>query len=409
MREKKEETMTIKTSINWSADAGKRVKQARMAKHWEQGQLCEKARIPGRNVLAAIENGSRPPKAERLEEIAKALGVDADWLVHGDPEPEVIDVQATEIIEAPTTAKPEDVLFPGSTVGERLKYARTQAGLSAALVGGVLGISDVSIRNNEEGRTRIPYSRLEACAREYGCKVENLATVDECKEMRAYEANNAKMLQCVKKAGDAHKANREKAKQEKAKAARKLSKAPKGLIPVEAAKPVTEKTARKAETVERLYVQPVQPQPAKAPVIAAAPTEEHETLTFSTENVGKSFKAYRVGSRLSCEEMASRARLSVERYIRCEEGTERVTPLEFILLCHASRLNPDRMMAEAMTCRWVTFYSDKPVEVYAVLGLCVDHNFEYENHVGSGKVIAYCDPDYFEGLLRNLGIQGLHY
>ena len=186
--------MASKT-IPWNAEAGQRVKQARKNMQWAQGQLCEAARIR-RNMLVAIENGSRAPQQDRLKQIAKALGVNAEWLIYGDKnvnEPDVIDVASSVVEEAPAVT----ALFPGDNVGARLKYARNKAGITLKLIAEAsdIGVSYLSIRNYESGKHRVPFSRLQIFAREYGCEVENLATREEIEALKAYETKYKKTRQ----------------------------------------------------------------------------------------------------------------------------------------------------------------------------------------------------------------------
>lgn len=63
---------------------GRRIKFARKERGLNQGQLCERARIPSTNVVSKFELGLDVPKGERLKLIADALGVSEDYIIKGE-------------------------------------------------------------------------------------------------------------------------------------------------------------------------------------------------------------------------------------------------------------------------------------------------------------------------------------
>ena len=65
---------------------GRRIKFARMTRGLNQGQLCERARIPSTDVVSKFELGLDVPKRERLKLIADALGVSEDYIIKGKGE-----------------------------------------------------------------------------------------------------------------------------------------------------------------------------------------------------------------------------------------------------------------------------------------------------------------------------------
>ena len=69
--------------INFYPALGHRVKNERLAKKWTREQLATKANISDK-FLFDIENGRKGMSARTLYNLAKALGVSADWLMGGD-------------------------------------------------------------------------------------------------------------------------------------------------------------------------------------------------------------------------------------------------------------------------------------------------------------------------------------
>lgn len=63
-------------------DISERVKELRKSRKWTQMDLCKKTGISG-GMIGSIENGSRNPSKSTLSKIAKAFGVDANWLETG--------------------------------------------------------------------------------------------------------------------------------------------------------------------------------------------------------------------------------------------------------------------------------------------------------------------------------------
>ena len=65
---------------------GHRIKFARRARGLNQGQLCERARIPSTKIVSNFELGLDVPKGNRLKLIADALGVSEGYIIDGKKE-----------------------------------------------------------------------------------------------------------------------------------------------------------------------------------------------------------------------------------------------------------------------------------------------------------------------------------
>ena len=65
---------------------GHRIKFARRARGLNQGQLCERARIPSTKIVSNFELGLDVPKGNRLKLIADALGVSEEYIIDGKKE-----------------------------------------------------------------------------------------------------------------------------------------------------------------------------------------------------------------------------------------------------------------------------------------------------------------------------------
>lgn len=64
---------------------GDRIRQAREARAWTQSELAVRLGYEdGRSTIANWEGDNRVPGADKVVELVKELGVDANWLLLGD-------------------------------------------------------------------------------------------------------------------------------------------------------------------------------------------------------------------------------------------------------------------------------------------------------------------------------------
>ncbi|WP_213981290.1 helix-turn-helix transcriptional regulator [Sphingomonas sp. dw_22] len=74
---------------------GARIRQAAAQRNYSPAELARRSNI-AKQTMSAYWNGQRFCGAERLFALAEALGVDARWLVEGEPEGEVDGGEARE-------------------------------------------------------------------------------------------------------------------------------------------------------------------------------------------------------------------------------------------------------------------------------------------------------------------------
>lgn len=89
---------------------GHRIKFARRARGLNQGQLCERARIPSTKIVSNFELGLDVPKGNRLKLIADALGVSEEYIIDGKKEEDAMAMSTKQTrqvkIEAVEPVKP---------------------------------------------------------------------------------------------------------------------------------------------------------------------------------------------------------------------------------------------------------------------------------------------------------------
>lgn len=79
---------------------GHRIKFARRARGLNQGQLCERARIPSTKIVSNFELGLDVPKGNRLKLIADALGVSEEYIIDGKKEEDTMAMSTKQTKQA---------------------------------------------------------------------------------------------------------------------------------------------------------------------------------------------------------------------------------------------------------------------------------------------------------------------
>ena len=100
------------------------------------------------NTVHGIEHSSRVPSVETLERIANVLKVSPCWLAFGE--------------EQPFTAAAE---LRSAAIGERLRAAREQRGLSRHVLGKTAGTTGTTVQSIEDGRTMPGVDTVEQLAK----------------------------------------------------------------------------------------------------------------------------------------------------------------------------------------------------------------------------------------------------
>lgn len=125
------------------ATLGGRIAFARKAQKLTQAELAKLAGI-GQSSIALLESGSTKTPQRGLE-IAQALQVSLEWLLHGEsPIPSTL----SELAPPPT----QDLKL--GSLAARLAFRREQCGLTQAQLAAKSGLSQATIGNLETGRNK---------------------------------------------------------------------------------------------------------------------------------------------------------------------------------------------------------------------------------------------------------------
>ena len=213
-------------------DIGHRIKFARRKRGLNQGQLCDRARIPSIKIVSKFELGLDVPKGERLRLIADALGVTENYIIEGEGEKMAMNTQVKKVepvmpaTEAPVQAKtvvvkeepPADVsakddktnAAPAKTVkakaaktkaakaktkakekalrkkagyvwpnSEKMKELRQQGGLSITEIADFCGLTWQSVKNWETQKNKVSLHDAAKLAGLYGVTVDEIVLLKE--------------------------------------------------------------------------------------------------------------------------------------------------------------------------------------------------------------------------------------
>ena len=210
---------------------GRRIKFARKERGLNQGQLCERARIPSIKVVSKFELGLDVPKGERLKLIADALGVSEDYIIKGEDDMAMnTKDKAVEIVEPVTEVPVQDTAdaakedTPADTPAEeskaetapaktpkakaakskakaakarakedtlrkkagyawpnadRMKMLRQQGGLSITEIADFCGVTWQSVKNWEDQKYRVSLHDAAKLAGLYGVNIEEIVLLKE--------------------------------------------------------------------------------------------------------------------------------------------------------------------------------------------------------------------------------------
>lgn len=360
-------------NINWSRECGMRVKEKRMERGLSQGQLCASARIRIKH-LAGYENGSSSPKLNTLNAVCRALGTDVNYILRGEVVEQVAKPTAKPELKDQNTAAPA---FPGNTVGERLRSARKSFGMTAREIAeiGDLGVGQYTLFDYEKGKILISEEKLRKLAELYSCRLQDLATDKELEEIRAHDRNPV-----VAKAR----------MRTKAAAATKTSKSH--------AKPEIKTTnAVSASTVQ------TEPEPDVKTAVTQGPqlTENAANLAFLVKTERR-----KLGVTVKC--LANALGMTQEEYMEFEAGRREISFSQLFPLGKALMLNPMNMVRYVSSEEWIMFRSDRsPKELYAALGVCLEHHIEYVNEIAEkGELQMFGNKEHIKKLFENLNIDG---
>ena len=382
----------VKTNINWNEECGKRLKEARLKRGLSQGQICENARIPAIRVLSQFESGANSPKMDRLQAICRAIGVDVEYILNG--------VKKDEVSRHVEEHKKESLLFPGSSVGERLTYIRKKNGLSRSFLSEFVGISSTMLCRYETGKNQLSELRLGDFAALYSCKVGNLVSDEELAEIRRYDRDPG-VIQ-ARRAQEIYKEQREAVKAKKEKQAAKAA----------------ARKQEKAEKVEKSDLSskgkdndpghdelPVKPAAEPAAEPKNELPESSKPLCGNALEVAFICRTERAAKGIDAKDMAEKAGIPYDRYCAFEAGRQDICLTELFSLCRVLMISPTGLIKRAYTEDWHTFLAENPKELCAAIGACVGNQLEY-SWCGEETFHVYGKRDVIEKIFQNLHIAG---
>lgn len=416
----------IKTNIQWDSQTGKVLKDLRISQSVPQAPLYERLRIPGMpgtQAVSHIEPGM-PLKEERMKDISKELGTNADYfaritqelstfgngakthedadkqeayMANSDTEKmmdaEVVSVQAENqslANENDTDTEADGTVMEngmniaeitGNTLGERLRSARTRLGFTLELVVSAsdVGISKFMLGRYERDERVISEEALTKLAALYDCKVEDLATEEDIQRIRThYENPRVKIGQ---------------------NAARKRKSGGRA-----AAKKAREKSRRIKASKKQAEKETVLKQDTEAEAIA--PAEKTAYVAQEVNALAGVVKNARVTMGKDAVHVAEAAGMPQKEYLLFEGGRADISMSQFLSLCKELRIVPADIVKETFRNAWCVFTAEKTKDFYAVVGMCAERGIEFEPNSELRTVKMYADRERMEEIFSNLEIRG---
>lgn len=436
------------TSIPWSAACGQRLKKKRMECGLSQGQLCQEARIPGIRILSQFECGANSPKQDRFEAICKALGITASEILDGtgaetvetDVISEVPDSKQEESAAPESTNPVQDgfELFPGNSVGERLRFARERNNLSRTFVAEFISVSGAMVGRYEGGLNMISEKGLRTFAELYSCSVENLATEEELAAIRQHDADPVVIRNRGNQSGQKKSTKKDRKKKPVKTQKKKIQKSTKtqkdpsavgtsdssvqttslktdiGLAEASASEsgskpePVADfgnVTIVIPESVENTGSLFNVVEPAKDPLFPDG-EPEIEKINGNALELMLLIRKKRQEKGLSESVIASAAGMTTEEYCEYEKAKRDITISQFSLIAKALMIAPFALIRDSFRKEWITFWGEGPKETCAAVGACVVNALPYRYKDGDGFVHIYGDSENLKLIFRNLHISG---
>lgn len=436
----------VKTNIPWDASCGKRLKQRRMACGLSQGQLCQEARIPGIRILAQFECGSNSPKQDRFEAICRALGVEASEILNP---PQEITVEAVEAVdseqddpgavsESTDAAQTAPVLFPGNSVGERLRFIREKNNLSRSFVAEFISVSGAMVGRYENGLNMISEKGLKTFAELYSCDVMELVTPNELEAIRQHDADPVVIRNRGNQSGQKKSTKKDRKKKPVKTQKKKIQKSTKtqkdpsaagtsdssvqttslktdiGLAEASASESGSKPepaadfgnvTIVIPESVENTGSLFNVVEPAKDPLFPDG-EPEIEKINGNALELMLLIRKKRQEKGLSESVIASAAGMTTEEYCEYEKAKRDITISQFSLIAKALMIAPFALIRDSFRKEWITFWGEGPKETCAAVGACVVNAFPYRYKDGDGYVHIYGDSENLKLIFRNLHISG---
>ena len=365
--------------ITWNKkEQGQRLNEAVKSSGKSVATICTEAGVSGERVLSRYIEGSYTPGEEVLKKLSKALGVTVDWILTGQ---QAQVSQGQQAVLKPDTKK----------IGEELKRARKNAGLSVNGVAEALATSRTSIYTYESGKTTILPDRLEALAELYGVKLEDLVTKEELAVLQRYAEEKKVDIDRNRRVGNARKGTKF-TKKRPAKAEK----------PAETEKPA--KVEKPAETDVKPDAEETKPAQAK-PMTQNTPNETtREGVSAETQMAAQNIRSVRVQKRFTIGETADKLGIDRSLYSELEAGRREITLAEIAALSKIFGVNADVLLDGVLTEKWHIFRSRKALELFGVAGVARVHGIQAdESHVADGEVRLFATNAKLQRLFKCLG------
>ena len=272
----------------------------------------------------------------------------------------------------------------GNTIGERLKSARKRMKYSQELVASAsdINISNITLGRYERNERMVPEKLLYEFAALYCCDISDLATEEDLLQIRKYYENPHVLGGIVSRQDRGNKGKKRKKKKNAE------------------TQPAQEAAAENNNT-EAASAMGV-PTPAPAVTDASAECVARDEV----RELAKKIKESRTEKGISAERLAEAVGIPLDAYDSFENGDGDITISQLSAVCKELRIGLADTVKEVFRNGWFAFYSESPKDIYAALGVCVDHGIEHYADTSEALIRMYGDRERIETIFNNLQIHG---
>ena len=404
---------------SWTRENGSQVRKAREKKGWSVETLCRYTGISNLYQYQKIEKGQMPPSDEQIQNIMFRLGlspfdvfgaeyekyvapaVSADERPFMDAENKQAAIPALSEVKDPgvkteihQTPEQGDVQKNTDTIGERLNRARTKSGLTWEQITARSGFTDVTIRSYEKG-VRLPSQEaIKSLARCYSLTVYDIVSVREYRNLRK---------------GKRGKASTRSSSKGKAKTAGVLD------TSVEPVREPDEQAVEQKASADPVPAGPVE-QGLSADIkssvqkeTSSASDESEDALSEEAKEFGRCARKYREKCGLTTFQAADALGISDSHYQGIEDGKKDITLSQMVSMSKLLRMRMDLIASEVFKSRWRVFIPADRLDMYAMIGVCMDHKFMYEIAEDYQSLNIFCNAEDIDSIMKNIRIKGQLY
>ncbi len=237
--------------------------------------------------------------------------------------------------------------LPGDTVGDRLKFARRQSGITQERAARIMGLSRFTIIKFERGKARIREKRLNQLAALYEINISQVISDDELSVIRAEDARIR-------------------------------------------ARNIAVGTAALHKYWDTRIRREIEQEAAVVPAVKPVSVSEE------TKAVARKIAEKRSFGKRDVAEFAMVCGKAEDEYVNFETGNADITVADFAAVCKKFRLNPAILLKEAFSRKWYTFNGNKPIDNMALIGACSVEGIEYE--LDGKSVNVFCDKKTYDDI-----------